>query len=300
MIRLSTKEKLNFLINLLMVLFLIAFAAAVISKGFVWNIQISVRRVLTPTIWIAFLIYLKYFISPDFRQTIDRFISNILKDTKKLMVMIIGFCIGVILLGLFNGLFPEIQFWNLDSEKSLATIYSGCLLLATGWMATYIYFQEKKMAIKSSWLWIPFIIIFMYLSLDEVSSIHENLGAGKQVEKIYGKEPLHKLEWLQLYIPFIIAAIGFFAYASITKIRHCRRALLALIIGVGCYVLVIACEAAMLLNDLRSQAFLYRMEVVLEESAEMLGTIFFMLSFMLYSKQLQLKAEEKKNQAVTE
>lgn len=285
---LSPKEKLNFLINLLMVLFLIAFGAAIISKGFVWNVQISVRRILTPVSWMALLVYVKYFISPAFRQTIDKLIASIVEQSTTQKLVISGLGLGVIVLGLLNGLFPDVQFWNLDSEKSLATVYSGFLLLATGWMATYVYFQERKYGIRSSWLWIPFVVIFMYLALDEVSSIHENLGNSKHVEKVYGKEPLHKLEWLQLYIPFILAAIGYFVYASWSKMRHYRKALVTLALGVGCYILVIGCEAGMLMNDLRGQSF-YRLEVVLEESAEMLGTIFFMVSFMLYSKKLTLK-----------
>lgn len=283
---LTPKEKLNFLINVFLVIFLVAFIAAVSTNGFVWNIQISVRRILTPVSWMGLLIYLKYVISPEWREKIDGYFFYVLEKKRRLVTLTGVLGLIVILFGLMNGLFPNTQLWDLDSEKSLATVYSGFLLMMTGWIAAFIFYQEKKIPIRSSWLWIPFIFIFMYLALDEVTSIHENLGSGKQVEKIYGSQPIPKLEWLQLYIPFIVAAVGFFIYFAIRKFRRHTKASIVLALAISCYIIAIGCEAGMLLHNFRGTS-IYHLEVVLEESAEMLGTLLFMLSFMLYAKRLE-------------
>lgn len=67
-----------------------------------------------------------------------------------------------------------IQFFNFDTEANLPTFFSSLLLLFNGLLLAFIGFAEKQKNLKYL-PWIGLSIIFIFLSLDEIITIHEHL-----------------------------------------------------------------------------------------------------------------------------
>jgi hypothetical protein len=75
--------------------------------------------------------------------------------------------------------------FNLGNENNLAAWYSSMLLITVGIVALSCYWIDAegtsaRVPIKMGWLFISFF--FVFLSLDELGSLHENAGKLSQLD----------------------------------------------------------------------------------------------------------------------
>ena len=75
-----------------------------------------------------------------------------------------------------DDIFGLIPLFDFDSEYNIPTLYSSFALIFCSILLAFIASTQKKQN-SSYYPWIGLSIIFLYLSVDEIASIHERLGA---------------------------------------------------------------------------------------------------------------------------
>lgn len=193
-------------------------------------------------------------------------------------------------------LFPNNQAWNLDSESSHATAFSGWLLFSIAWVCTIIYFRERHQQINGARLWLTLVVLFFYLAFDEVFSFHEWLPQPQVFENISSQSTFFdRLDWLRIYLPLFLLVGSFIIYFMLKKMLVFKSALFMMMAGGMLYALAIGAEMVMQQFELRGSNY-HLLQVAVEESLEMLGSIFFLQSLLLYLKnQLQEVVDHEKN-----
>lgn len=78
-------------------------------------------------------------------------------------------------LGDFNDLaFNMLQMFNFNTEKNIPTLFSTILLMLASALLAFIGIENKQL--KQSFLpWLMFSLGFLFLTVDELSSLHERL-----------------------------------------------------------------------------------------------------------------------------
>lgn len=96
-----------------------------------------------------------------------------------------------------NGVFKNvIYFFDFDWERNLPTFYSSLALLACSFLLYIISTYNSKKRIEHL-QWIGLSLIFAFLSIDEITVIHEQLWAPTQ--KLFNTSGLLYYAW---YIPY--------------------------------------------------------------------------------------------------
>ena len=142
----------------------------------------------------------------------------------KLSLKLKEFCIAqfaivtvVIALGLFayvfaeltghNSLFGFLRLLDVHSEQSIATYVSAINLLLASILIFIVYGYEKTNKLNGAGYWLFLSIVFLYLSVDESASIHENFGNIHRF--LVGKELIPPILNFRVWIPYGI----FFVFA---------------------------------------------------------------------------------------
>ena len=125
----------------------------------------------------------------------------------------------VIALGLFayvfakltghNFVFGFLRLLDVHSEQSIATYVSAINLLLASILIFIIYSYEKANKLSGAGYWLFMSILFLYLSIDESTSIHENFGNIHRY--LVGKElipPILDFRVWILYGVFFIFAVA--------------------------------------------------------------------------------------------
>ena len=70
-----------------------------------------------------------------------------------------------------------VELFSLDSENTVPTWFSSTLLVACATFLAVIGVVKRRARAPYAWHWLGLAAIFVYLSVDEASSIHEHRGA---------------------------------------------------------------------------------------------------------------------------
>jgi len=199
-------------------------------------------------------------------------------------VLLIGMGIVVALLLTYTsyktavGIIP---FFNMDLESTITSYYSSFILLISSCILALITLDRKK-AGDSYWRhWCSLALGFLFMSIDESASIHEFLA----------NIPLHYLH-ISTRINFSIAILGFtvtlllFGYylkfllylPANTKKRFIAAGILYVSGAFGAEL----AGGFISLYSHNLDTGVYLAEVVIEESLEILGIVFFIKCLFLY------------------
>lgn len=178
---------------------------------------------------------------------------------------------------------------DLDYEGTIASWFTSIQLFLIG-----LFFLLKKRLIKSTDSPSPlfFLLVgcgFIFLSLDEAASIHENVNRLLRhfdfLPRFKGKHGL----WMIVYIP-IGVVLALTVFRSIIQMWHRYRKITKIMAGgmiifiLGAIVLeVISYQYLRIGSTPSSYTFIYALEVGVEEFLEMFGT-----SLTLYGSALML------------
>ncbi|MSP84107.1 MAG: hypothetical protein EXQ94_14685 [Alphaproteobacteria bacterium] len=98
-----------------------------------------------------------------------------------------------------------LSFFYMSSEWNAPSLYSGVLILSIAGLLAYIALKtrsERKAGRKS---WIVLAAVFLYLSIDEVFSIHELLG--KPTREFFDLSGVFYFSWVLPRVAFAVAVL---------------------------------------------------------------------------------------------
>ncbi len=178
---------------------------------------------------------------------------------------------------------PEyLFFWDLNVEQGYPTYFSTFQLYLLGMVTVRLSILEKKPQEKflDRWKWTFISSIFLYLALDEVLGIHDQVGwfghylpDFKIIDKVY--------VWMWFYAPFIFitAVYLLWFFMSISKDKKSVR--VCFCSGLGLWIFSLLVES--LSKQRPVEGYILH---AWEEGAEMLGATLLILGFSLYWKEI--------------
>jgi hypothetical protein len=202
--------------------------------------------------------------------------------------LLIGNILSVFLLfntGVIDNRFVRllIKLFNFDSEANLPTYFSSLLLLSNGILLALIGIRYKALGQKF-WGWFGLSIIFMFLALDEMIQIHEQLDA--PMKAFFNTSGLLYYAWV---IPYVIITI-IIAIANFKFMMRLPKLILKYFIVAG--ILFVGGAVGMEVlsgihlekygNKTLTNALIYSFEELLEMS----GSVVFLYALVSY---IQLK-----------
>jgi len=208
------------------------------------------------------------------------------KKVLKIFLSIIFFLFCANVLGILLRPFFEhsyiyflIDLFNFDKEKNIPTLYSSIALILTSLLLLLITLHQKNEK-QPYLLWGMLSLVFLFLSIDETSSIHENLG--RPTRAIFGSLGLFYYGWV---IPYG-AAVFAFGVAYLKFLLALPKRIMMLFVFSG-GVFVSGAIGFEVLSAWQSKHYgynkiIYSAMYTGEELLEMLGIAFFIYALFEY------------------
>jgi len=197
-------------------------------------------------------------------------VNRIAALASRVPVVVVGVVSGVVIgvlvvMGILQRVaFPDWGLANLDSEVSIATLFSAALLWATAfwWLLVAMTVRPRSTA---TWVWWA---VLAWLALDEGSAIHEKL------------ERWLETDWQLLYVPVMgIAALAW--WGVIRRYRNQPRIAVLLVAGAALWAAVLTLELVQNWGGAPVQAAIYVPTMITEEALEMIGSAVLLIAGML-------------------
>jgi hypothetical protein len=204
---------------------------------------------------------------------------------------LVGFCLA---LGVLHVLFGDVRaggvpWFDLDKERNVATWFSGLLFFLFGCSALLAWALETrrnstdKPVFRLPFLWLGIAVAGLYMSLDEITILHENLfwREIRVASSQRGDAWKYVTQWQIVFAPAILLGVGYFVVFFSNRFGSSQAARRMAWSGIGCWML------ALLLEGVRG-TFIgagdrwYDGQVVIEELLEMLGAIFLLSAVVSY------------------
>ena len=172
------------------------------------------------------------------------------------------------------------ELFNLTHEGNIPTWYSSILLFSSCILAGLIACSKAYNKEKWVWHWRAFSLLFLYLTLDEASAIHEIFTA--PMREIFGVGGYLHFAWLIVGVPVAIIVGTFFLPFVLHLPRHTKMSTVAsAIVYLGGAVVVEAISANVYyLNE--GTSLLFTAIGTVEELLEMLGVIILIYGLLTY------------------
>ncbi|MBI5661144.1 MAG: hypothetical protein HZC46_03255 [Ignavibacterium album] len=176
-------------------------------------------------------------------------------------------------------LYRFVKLFNLNLEANIPAWYSGFLMIMISGLSLYIA-KIKSLPLRKYFLSIS--IIFLFMSIDEISSIHEILN--NPVRTLFNFGSLFYWAWIFPALVFLI--ILAFAFRQFFMMIDKKFGKLFLLSGVVYLMGVIGFEmlGGWLYSNKLGNSYYYVIEVVVEESLEMVGLWLFIYALIEYLK----------------
>lgn len=160
--------------------------------------------------------------------------------------------------------FPDWGLANLDSEVSVATLFSAILLWAAAawWLLVAITVRPPSGAI---WVWWA---VLVWLAIDEGSAIHEKL------------ERWSGTDWQLLYVP-VMGIAAFALWEVFRRYRTQPRIAALLAAGVALWIAVLVLELVQNWGGAPVRSSVYVPTMIIEEALEMAGSAVFLMAGIL-------------------
>ena len=174
------------------------------------------------------------------------------------------------------GLVPLFDF---NAEKNIPTLFSSIMLIVCSALLYLIAIKNKKM--NSSYIpWFGLSFIFLFLSIDEINSIHERFTS--PTREAFETSGLLYYAWV---IPYGVALIVFIAAYSKFLLNLPKNIMLLFL--VSGFTFVSGAIGFELLGGNQAEAFgvnnvLYSFYYTCEELLEMLGVAIFLYTLLVY------------------
>lgn len=208
---------------------------------------------------------------------------------------------------------PLMRFFNITREDSFANWYASAQLLITGFILIVIFAIERASARPKSVLWGWAIIagFFSYMGIDEATKFHERLGSSfKLLMEENGStnqmlSAFPSYPWQLLLLPFF-GSMGLFIAWFLYKELKTWNLRAYIVCALGLYVVAVGLDfveglqgdpyanLAIFFNS--NSEDIRHFSKVIEETIELIGTTFFLITFLKHflslEKSILIKVEK--------
>ena len=171
-------------------------------------------------------------------------------------------------------------FFHLDFEHNVPTVYQAVKLLSAGYLLLFgiLELKEKFLDAAERWLLYPLAALFIFLGLDEIGVLHENVDHYvREVFPAVADSMLVQAEqvgyfsstWI-LYCLSLIILMGLYGLYALRFVIRFRPKLLVLLIAFG-GLLASTLVFEFLANQNHVDAGRYQLLAIFEESSELFG-----------------------------
>jgi hypothetical protein len=208
------------------------------------------------------------------------------KELFKKNLYLIGLLLCANILGIISKYYFDhdhvyglVGLFNFDTEKNIPTLYSSVALLFSSILLALIAFNSKKLNLPYIY-WLMLSFIFLFLSIDEISSIHERLII--PVRETFKTSGFLYFAWV---IPYGLALVVFiFAYSKFLFELPKRTMILFIISGA---IFVSGAIGFEMVGGSQADLYgrnniIYSIIVTCEELLEMLGIAIFIYTLLTY------------------
>lgn len=196
-----------------------------------------------------------------------------------------------------------LDLFSVNLEESIPTWYSSILLLLAAALLLWVALSKRQHQEPYRAHWFGLALIFLYLSMDEGSAIHESFSG--PLQSAFGTSGFLEFGWLILGVPLVL----FFGIAYLRfwlKLPMPTRLLFAIAgaVYVGGAVVIESLSANQYSAD-GGSSFLYLAIATVEELCEMLGVVILIYALLDYLVRrddllvLQTRAQQSEQPAVS-
>lgn len=186
------------------------------------------------------------------------------------------------------------RLFHVDLEANVPTWFSSFLWV----IAALLSYQCSRLSLeaRAQTSWNILAGVFMFLSCDEVASFHEHFGAiaARSFLNESTAEFLGWRAWPFVFMPLIILAVVGLIVKLKPFLHGSRRAAKLLLLGVALFVtgsvLLEMVTSFLVLN--RLWPWFWKLEMVLEETLEMIGTITLIAGLLNHAEILKNRSVE--------
>jgi hypothetical protein len=194
--------------------------------------------------------------------------------------------------------------FNLGKEANIPTFFSGCILLAASALLFAIYLiEEKARASKNKIYWLALSILFLFLSLDEASRIHEELMETVRNYLSNSKTGYNNFSgylqnaWVIPYGIFLFATVAYFLKFVLGLPKTIRN-----LFFISGFIYVTGALGFEILEGhiemFYGRGTLLNICVIIEETMEMCGVITFIYALLLYIVPLKIAFSKNQNKTI--
>lgn len=193
-----------------------------------------------------------------------------------------------------RGLFSLVQLFDVKKEESIPTWYSEVLLLLCSALLAVIFLAIRREGGRRAGYWLGLSAVFLFLSADEGSSIHEKMGQlGKFILAAIGIDQSGFLTyaWVVPAALVLVLALVYlrFFFGLPTKYRLLFLAAGIVYVGGALVLESISAFYVSLYSGQQAMTGGQRATVIAittaEESAEMLGAVLFVYALLSYLRE---------------
>jgi len=171
------------------------------------------------------------------------------------------------------------RLFDFNTEQNIPTLYSSVALLLASLLLGFIAWMHKR-AHAAYVLWAILAVIFLFLSIDETSAIHENLGTN--LRELLNTSGLLYYSWVLPYGAFLGILVIVYAKFLLRLDTHIR-VLFLLAGGIFISGSIVIESLGGQEHDLYGKGTLwYAVLYTCEEFLEMLGIVIFIYALLKY------------------
>lgn len=212
------------------------------------------------------------YISPGFAKAVTLILSLIVLG---LTALSLGFETLSLGLGAGDG---EMQLFSLDAEQNIPAWYSSSMLLICAVLFAAIAVAARGSMYRFHWAGLS--AIFLYLSVDELASVHEKLEV--LPEKLLQTGGFPAYVWVVLSAPFVLVfALVYWRFLFNLPAQTRRLFYIAGVLYVG-GALAIDRTGGFYATFFSDSGLAYSLFTHLEEVLEMMGTVVLFYALLLY------------------
>ena len=189
---------------------------------------------------------------------------------------------------------PLLNFFDLNGEQNLPSWYSAGQLALIGGLLVAFAAAELRRGVRAAWALMLGGLAFLFLSLDEMTSLHENFGYWLDKHQHRRTTVFDETGfWMLFCAPLFLVVVVLLGLGARRYLRGQRHVMTKFVAGVAIYIAAAAGVEA-LSNFVTPQGAAARALVLAEEMGEMIGATFVLWGAieLLRSHGLRLMVDE--------